>query len=742
MISCTSSEDKELLESFYNPANMYRPMPFWHINGKMTTEGIRNGLEGAKDLSGFGGVSVLPVGSTKPAYLSDEYFDRYGDILEISKQLGTEVILYDDIDFPSGSAGGRLQKEFPRYTRKYLTKDEITVKGPKRLIQTCPDTSFYHPMAVSAMNLETLQVVDLKEYIRDGRLVWDVPQGEWRVMFFGCKLNVLRLVDYMQPEAVSEFIKMTYDEYAERFSQYFGKEITKTFYDDVGFVHQEETWTPAITEIFAKKYGKNPALYYPAMYYDIGSETQAARVAFYDIRSELMAEGYVKQVAEWSARHGLESMGHPPENYSPNTTVANGDILKYYRHTHIPLMDAIFFHGRGIHGFKQISSAADLGDKPVVGAEIYGAFSANTDSLMLYRVAMEVMARGINFIVPHGMWYDTDPEKIHIPPLISHENPLLGKSLPRYSDYVARSCMMLQGGVRVSDIALLWPINAIQAESYINRDKEAAQPNRVEALAKTILPRANWLPPHVNHHVLSDLLTNELRRDFTFVHPEDLHNGKISAQGAVLCLNNKENAQQYKVLMTPGGEVISAETLQAIKKYYAGGGKIIATELLPSKSAEFGRDAEVVSLVEEIFGNPDGKSAFRTNEQGGIAAFVPATDKTELANLFIRMELYPDVSENTGSQLVGEKGYVNYIHKQKAGKEIYFFTNSGDHSLTAEVRLRGVLKPEIWNPYTGKISAVEKYGREKEKDGTEYTVFSLSLPNVSSTFIVCSQSKK
>jgi CRISPR/Cas system-associated protein endoribonuclease Cas2 len=32
----------------------------------------------------------------------------------------------------------------------------------------------------------------------------------------------------------------------------------------------------------------------PALFYDIGAETQAARVAFYDIRSELMAEGYIK----------------------------------------------------------------------------------------------------------------------------------------------------------------------------------------------------------------------------------------------------------------------------------------------------------------------------------------------------------------------------------------------------------------------------------------------------------------
>jgi hypothetical protein len=729
--------DASLREAFRHPAGEFRPMPFWHINGKMTAEGVRQALEDAKSRSGFGGVAVLPVKKTEPAYLTDEYFERYEDIVRTAGELGMEVILYDDIDFPSGTAGGRLQAGYPQYTRKYLEKREYRVTGAGRVTLPCPDTASYVPMAVSAMNVNTLQVIDLQEHVRGRRLEWDAPAGKWRVMFFGCRLNVAPLVDYMQPEAVAQFIKLNYDEYGARFGRYFGNVIRKTFYDDVGFVHQEETWTPAITGLFAEKYGRNPALYYPALYYDIGAETQAARIAFYDIRSELMAEGYVRQVAEWSARHGLKSMGHPPENYSPNTTVAHGDILKYYRHTHIPLMDAIFFHGRGIHGFKQVSSAADLGDRPVVGAEIYGAFPSGTDSLMLYRVAMEVMTRGANFIVPHGMWYNTDSAEIHIPPLISHENPLLGESLPQYGDCIARSCMMLQGGTRVADIAVLWPIQSIQAGSYINRDKSATTPNRVEALAADILPRANWLPPHVNHHVLSNLLGNELHRDFTFVHPEDFCNGKLTVRDGILCLNNAENLQRYKALLMPGGEVISAETMKAIHEYYVGGGKVIAAELLPSRSAEFGRDEEVAALVFDMFGN-DSMEIFRVNAQGGMSALLRTTDRASLGNIMEQMLISPDVAIRPLSPPAPSdgSGFVNYIHKQKNGKEIYFLANSTDHPLEAEVHLRGRLKPEYWNPRTGDIRPVADLRIEKDDSGEEYTVLPLSLPRVSSMFIV------
>lgn len=740
LISCQSDS---LRDDFTNPPNKYRPMPFWHLNGHLTKEGVEKQIQEAKELSGFGGVTVLPVtagpqhptglpcpGMT-PAFLSDEYFSRYMDMLEISKRQDTEIILYDDIDFPSGSAGGRLLKEYPQYTRKFMVKDEFTEQGNKRIIKEYVFDETSEMMAASAMNLSTKEVIDLAPFYDGKQLDWNAPAGEWKIMFFGSNYSLGgvhgHLVDYMQPEAVSKVMEMTYGEYDKHFSSYFGNVINKTFFDDVGFVHMEATWTPAITRLFEERTGKKAALYYPALFYDIGPETQAARVAFFDIRSELMAEGYVKQVSEWSEQRHMQSMGHPPENYSPNSVVAHGDILKYYRHVDIPLLDAIFHYGRGLHGFKQVSSAADLGDKAVVGAELCGAFPADMDSLTLYRVLIESLVRGVNFIVPHGMWYDTDPTKVRIPPLISHENPLLGPCLPNYSTYVARSCMMLQGGKRISDIALLWPISAIQAETYINRDAESG------------LPVATWLPENVNHHVLSDILTNQIRRDFTFIHPEDLVNGKITANGKELVLNNHINVQQYKVLIMPGGEVISASTLKAIKDYYYKGGNVIATASLPTRSAEFGRDEEIKRMILDITGEDDipMDNLFVENNNKGCFAFIGNMDQYALESALTRMGVHPDVSFDNLSIPAHEVGYVNYMHKQKDGKDIYFFTNTTENTVSGKVTLRGkIKKPELWNSHTGSTEKI--FGTEYTKLENEIytTTLDISIPAVSSVFVV------
>lgn len=712
VLSCASQNS--VRACFENPPNEYRPMPFWHLNGRLTKETIEEQITEARSLSGFGGVTVLPVSvqpknlsetwpGTNPTFLSGDFFARYLDMLTVSRQQGSQVILYDDIDFPSGSAGGRLLKEYPEYVRKYLVKEELMVQSGTHISKIYAMNARSVFVAISAMNTSSLEILDMKPYLKGSCLEWDVPAGEWRIMYFSCQHdidNVHAHVDYMQPEAVSKVMEMTYGEYDKHLSDYFGNVITKTFFDDVGFVGQENTWTPGISKIFEDKYGKNPALYYPALYYDIGPETQSARVAFYDIRSELMAGGYVKQVSQWAGKRHMSSMGHPPENYSPNTVVANGDVLKYYRHVQIPLLDAIFFYGRGMHGFKQISSAADLGDKPIVGAELCGAFHSDMDSLTLYRTVIDAMARGVNFVVPHGMWYDTRAEKIRIPPLISHQNPLLRDCLPNYSDFVGRCCLMLQGGKRVSEIALLWPIAAIQAESYINRD------------ATSGLPVANWLPEHVNHHVLSDLLSNKVRQDFTFVHPEDLCNGKISIRGNELRLNNKVNSQCFKVLIMPGGDVISVSALKAIQRYYEAGGKIIATASLPFRAAEFGKDEEVRQIIKEIFELDDVKETpsgilFKTNGKGGQFAFISHVNATDLHQMLNRMGVCADVGFDKRAFSDNRVGYINYVHKQKKGNDLYFFTNTTESHVTTQITLRGRFrKLELWNPHTGLIKMV------------------------------------
>jgi hypothetical protein len=63
--------------------------------------------------------------------------------------------------------------------------------------------------------------------------------------------------------------------------------------------------------------------------------------------------------------------------------------------------------------------------------------------------------------------------------------------------------------------------------------------------------------------------------------------------GEALILNNRENREEYSVLILPAGDTISAAAAAKIKEFYDKGGKVIATGILPTRSAEFGKDKEV-----------------------------------------------------------------------------------------------------------------------------------------------------
>lgn len=707
--------------AFKNPPKHFYPIPFWHINGEMTDEGIVQQMTDAKLKANFNGVAVLPVAQTQPDFLSEAYFKKFGLILETAKKLDVNVILYDDTGFPSGTAGGQLEKQFPQDVRKTIEKSEVIRTGPGFWKSPLPAGKL---MSAVAMNTETLERIDLRRSINEHQILnWRVPAGEWRIMFFTCNTATFWKsyfpVDYLDTTAVNNFMSLTYDKYAQQFSSYFGNTIQLTFFDDVGFLRTERTWTNAFNEKFREINGFDPAVYYPALWYNIGPETEAARVAFFNTRSELMAEGYPKMVTKWTKKYGLKNTGHPPGNYAIQPVDMSGDIFKFYRYTDLPLADLIIEYGRGRDGFKLISSASDLYDRPITATEIYGALKEEiVDSLMLYRALMEIQSRGINFVIPHGMWYD--PSKVSIPPLVSPFSKKLAPGLPSYSDFVARICYLLQGGRRVSDIALLYPIASLQGGFYFD------SPDNKRA--------GTWAYPEADYLKISDMLTNEIRRDFTFVHPEYLATDKYSVQKGKLHLNNNENFQEYKIIIIPGGKVISVEALRKIKQFYEDGGKVIATTLLPSLSAEMGRDQEIVKLVAELFGANAAKNPqVQTNNQGGKALFIQNPTTTVLSEVLSGFAPDADVRFDENPTITSKLGVFSYLHKIHDGKDIYFFANSGDNEINTEVLLRGKLNLENWNPHTGAVSRLGKVSYIRE-NGQTFTRCKLNLKGVQSTF--------
>lgn len=507
---------------------------------------------------------------------------------------------------------------------------------------------------------------------------------------------------------------------------YFGNTIQKTFFDDVGFWKFPRSWTARFNETFEALYGYDPKPYYPALWYDIGPETESIRNAFFNTRAEMLAESYPKLVAEWNERHGLQSTGHPPGNYDPTPVDMNGDIFKFYRYTQIPLADVILNYQFGQNGHKLISSAADYYDRPIVSVEIYGAFrkrDVHFDKAMLYRPMFETFARGINFVVPHAMWYN--PENRIIEPLISSGNEAIADELPAYSKFVSRACLLLQGGRRVSEIGVLYPIEELSGFYNFSKPDEVRQ--------------GFYVSPETDYQAISALLSNDIRRDFTFVHPEFFLGDKYVIEDASVKLQNAENYQEYKVMFLTGSNVVSYKTLGKLKEFYDSGGTLISTTQLPSKSSERGADDQVLELVKAIFGQQPGKvddsTILRhTNANGGLAVHLPNPTKETIQEVLDeRMQV--DVRFSPNPVLKTDWGKLNYIHKFRDGQHIYLFTNSSDEPIETDIILRGDLQLEKWDPHTGEIDR-EVVSEPLVENGQVFTKLKLSLDSVRSLFVL------
>ena len=662
----------DIRDDFKNPPPQFRPMPFWHMNGLLTIPEIDAQMEASWEKSQFGGVAVLPVSETRPQYLSEDYFNLYRHILDKARDLGMQVVFYDDINFPSGSAGGKMRQLYPDDVLKRLDKAEEEFAGPGVYTRDLPHGDL---MAAVAMNATTLQRIDLTSLAKDGKLTWNAPAGKWKVMVFTLVHNVSNLVDYLSPEAMDKFLSLTYDEFYRRFKEHFGTTIRMTFFDDISFFGNRY-WTQAFNEKFRKYYGYDPAPYYPALWYDIGPETDAARAALFGFRSELMSEGWPKKIGDWCRAHGVKSSGHPAGNYEICPVDMGGDDLKFYRYADYPLMDAIFYHGHGRPGYKMVSSSAENYDKPVVVVEIYGAFpEQTTDVPMLYRTMMEIFARGINRVVPHGMWYD--PKHVRISPLISHFSDKIGPALPDYSRYVGRCCLLLQGGRHVSDIALFYPIAALNAWYRFD-----APENR---------QFGTFVPPEADYLDVSDALTSHVRRDFTFLHPEVL-DAKCTVEGATVRLNNDVNKETYRVVILPGEKVIPWSSLKKIKAFYDAGGKVVATTRLPSESAEFGHDADVQKTIRAMFG--PAPSAPAADPYRVRIEVVGSTVKTYVRGVLVDTTVDPTFSKGTvGFREAPEESasFANVVVTSPAGKVLLkddFSAGLGNWTNTEHAALR------------------------------------------------------
>ncbi len=764
--------------TFKDPPAEYRGHAMWGINLSHVNEArIISDIDGmARDQ--FGGFLIeanggngknlpqeylralqRPLASAGIEYMSDEYMRVYRLALEEAKKKGLELILYDDWSFPTGTVSGQICAKYPQYMAKRLDMLEKDATGPAKVELPIPAGTY---LGAVLMNRDTHERIDISgQRSAENAVLCDVPQGNWKAMAFYLnhaavmKIRCPGLVDYLDDTAMDTFIAMTYQKVYDHAREYFGNVIKMSFFDEPS-LHwlNGRTWTPLFNQKFQKIYGRSPIVYYPALWYDIGPETAAARNALFGLRAQLFAETFVGKLTQWCNAHGIRSSGHLDQEEIPNPVPTNGDLMKVFEHQDVPGHDEIYFLGRANRGYKIVTSAAFNYDKPTVMTETYAGYNPMNDRIA-FQEAMDQFAMGVSFQIPAGG---------------------IARQLKNVTDlnrFTGRLSYMLQHGRHVADVAVLYPIASLQACYKFTPDPEPKDWTPADAAAMGLpkpplgdaeyaallkLQGPSWLyaymggivPPEIDYQDVGEALYRGLRIDYTYLHPEVLAT-RCVVKKKRLVLDNKENREEYEVLIIPGGNTLSAATAKKAWEFYQNGGFVIATSRLPGFSAEFGRDREVRQVFSDMFGIPANQLAagmvnvhrkdgylVHGNQAGGKAFFLPKA-RPDLLRTVLKQALPirdVDFQEPMWPPKEGREydGALTYIHKVKNGRDIYFFANSSEHQVDTKVLLRGKKDLRIWNPHTGEIRQAELTG--DTAGGSQVTRVHLVLPPVTALFYV------
>lgn len=666
-------------DEFRMPDIQWRPVPLWFWNNATVTgEQALDQLTRMVDTDYYGGCAILPFGEDfQPEYLSDEYFNLYGAVVDLAREKGAQMSIYDEYGFPSGSMGAingdgvrRFADNHPGHTIKRLDKFEY---------ETMPSSSFSVQlgsdgtrMATVAMDKSTGEVISLSDCISDRGLVkWDTPaEGEWTVMDFLCVDSGDPNVDYLSPESVKLFVDGTHEQYYRRFGKDFGTVITSTFFDEPTLYRADgRIWTDSFNDTFQRRYGFSPETFYPALWYSIGDKTASVRNMMFGTRAQMYAEGFMKTISDWASEHGILSTGHQDQEEILNTVSVSGDLLLDGKYMTMPGIDKIGGDRPAEHFYKVVSSSACNWDHDRVMSETFGAMG-NISFDTMYRIAVEQYTKGINNLIPHAFWYNDD--NVTFLPELSTRNPIYRDSLPEFNQFLSRlNYILARPGRHIADIALLYPIQTLQAGHHLDGEMHWY-------LGGVTIPGTDY-------STVSRILTDELGTDFTYLHPEVI-DGKCIVQDGKLVLTNKINTESYSVIVLPGVSVISTGNMARIHEAWEQGVRVIFTTTTPHKCADLdGSDGAICATVERML-----------HSEGNPALFVaePSAEAIREALQGVR----PDVSFNFGGEL-------NYIHKVIGGKDVFLFGNIDSDTKKSVITFARKPGKCFWmDPHTGDIS--------------------------------------
>ncbi|MBT9777991.1 hypothetical protein GPL15_15935 [Clostridium sp. MCC353] len=629
------------MRQFADPPAEYRGVPFWAWNTKMTREDVDFCLEIFKKMGMGGGFLHSRTGMNLP-YLGDEFMEMISYANEQAKKQGLHAWLYDEDRWPSGFAGGLVtcnheyRSRFLVWSPKPYSDGEIPETGKKTSTASAVrsgERKLLGKYLVTGENgflkgYKRLEGVSLEDEngaknaggrmpgagipeMRKPETETVMPEAKademekmqniWWAYLEICGdnpwFNGQSYTDTLNPDAVKQFIDITYEKYRECLGADFGNAVPGIFTDEPQFTPKQRAgsidsrkeiimpFTDRLPERFYEEYGFDLLDRLPELFYDREDMESEARYCYHDLVSRLFAESYAKQIGQWCREHGIALTGHlMKEPLLSSQTEFVGEAMRSYPGFGIPGID-ILCDRREFTTAKQAQSIAHQCGYEAMISELYGVTNWDFDFRGHKLQGDWQAALGVTVRAPHLAWTSMEGEaKRDYPASIFYQSPWY-EEYKLIEDYFARIAMVMSRGRAGVKIGVLHPVESCWTLwGTMEKTGEA-----VKELDGQFLRLTAWL--------LGSCL------DFDFISESlipQLYNGSGENGLAI-------GEMEYQAVVVPYMKTMRSTTLTALEEFRKAGGQIVFMGGIP-ELIEGKRSEAVRHLAEKCRVIPDSKT--------------------------------------------------------------------------------------------------------------------------------------
>lgn len=530
-----------------------------------------------------------------PDFLGEGWWKDMDFIVAKAKEKGMKIWLLDDAHFPTGYANHLIPDKYPERKKVYINYNAMDVWGAKSGMEM-PIDSMMKPKTTwmdigkpadleerannKAISITAYPLVedaaidfsngiDLLPYYADGKVVCQLPEGNWRIFVVyetrtdGGNPDYINIID---EDSVAVLIEAVYESHYQRYPEEFGKTFAGFFSDEpgfgntVGFLMDERIgkkemplpWNKDVPGMLRDRLGDCWAQKLAALWTNTVDDADASKVrlAYMDVVTELYSKNFCGQLGRWCEERGVEYVGHVIEDNGEHARVGcgAGHFFRAMAGQHMAGVDSI--------GQQIMPGGADvqhLAFTPISGKFNHyvlakmGASSGHIDPNKHGRTLCEacgaygwkfgvrdmkwlldhLLAQGINHFVPHAFSMAEYPDFDCPPHFYARGNNPQYKYFAELMKYTNRMCELLNGGKHGAKVAMIY-----QAE-------------------------AEWMGEYMDMAEVAKVLSNN-QIDFDIIPIDALENmdkyhGAMINDGRTLMLNG----QTYDLLLVPYARYIT-----------------------------------------------------------------------------------------------------------------------------------------------------------------------------------------